>query len=219
VRKITYFSICLGFLLATPFLNAGICVSDPQTQDYHHEFQLFAGYSPHSSTLIGTAVKRQFVLAGFSYGYRCWAWRSVSVAYTAGVSPAAILLQPTEYLYNQPPSPDLLTPRFSPSHAVYGADVTPIGFTIDFARTRKLHPFFQTDGGIIASSEPIPANIPHATAVNFLFDFGGGGQWRLDEGHALRLGYKFLHISNAGRTTFNPGIDNNIFYVGFSFLK
>jgi len=138
-------------------------------------------------------------------------------AYTAGVLPVAVLFEPSEYFYEL--SGNTYTRRFSPSHAVYGVGVTPIGLTADFLRTRKLHPFFQADGGIIASTEPIPANVANATGLNFLFDFGGGVQWRLDERHPIKLGYKFLHISNAGTTSANPGVDNNVFYVGFSFLK
>ena len=33
------------------------------------------------------------------------------------------------------------------------------------------------------------------------------------------LGYRYFHISNAYTTSFNPGVDNNVFYVGYSFLR
>jgi len=33
------------------------------------------------------------------------------------------------------------------------------------------------------------------------------------------LGYKFLHISNGFTSPVNPGVDNNVFYAGFSILK
>ncbi len=207
-----------GALVLPEFLTAGICNTSVHSNDYRHEFQFFAGYSAQSSTLIGTATDRRFVLAGFSYSYECWDVKGVSISYTADVLPAAILLQPSQYLYDELPS-GVYIRRFSPSHAVYGAGVTPIGFTADFLRTRKFHPFFQLNGGIIASTEPIPENVLNATELNFLFDFGGGAQWRLDKSHAIRLGYKFLHISNADRTSTNPGVDNNVFYAGFSFLK
>jgi hypothetical protein len=35
----------------------------------------------------------------------------------------------------------------------------------------------------------------------------------------ISLGYKFLHISNGFTSPVNPGVDNNVFYAGFSFLK
>ena len=36
---------------------------------------------------------------------------------------------------------------------------------------------------------------------------------------AITLGYKFLHISNGFTSAVNPGVDNNVFYAGFSILK
>jgi hypothetical protein len=77
----------------------------------------------------------------------------------------------------------------------------------------------QTNEGIIASAEPIPLNVPGATALNFLIDLGGGIRIKTGERHALSLGYKFLHISNAFTSPVNPGVDNNVFYAGFSILK
>ncbi len=134
------------------------------------DLQFIAGFSPSSPTLIGTAPDRQLALAGFSYGYRCWVLSSVSVSYTAALLPAAILIQPAETRYSLfPPSV-----RRIDSHAVYGFAVAPLGFTLEFARKRRLHPFAETLGGVIASSEPIPEHGLNATGLNFLFDFGGG---------------------------------------------
>jgi hypothetical protein len=193
-------------LLALPMCSfAGVCTADLPADDVRHEFQFFAGYSPASSTLIGTTTGRRFLAAGFHYSYRCGARKHVSISYTAGMMPAAILLQPA---------------ATAPAHAVYGFAITPVGLTVDFARDRTVYPFFQLDGGIIASTERIPENVTDATALNFLVDFGGGVKWR-PEGHrsGFVLGYRFLHISNAFTTPVNPGVDNNVFYAGFSLFR
>ncbi|HUA21452.1 MAG TPA: acyloxyacyl hydrolase [Bryobacteraceae bacterium] len=179
------------------------------------EFEFFSGYSPGSSTLIGTETNRRLVVAGFSYTYRCWIRKSLSLGYTATALPAAILLQPAEVLYNFVPPYQ----RQSPPHAVYGFGVAPLGFTLDFLRTRRVHPFTETIEGLIASTEPIPENQPDATGLNFLFDLGGGIRWDVSPNRSVSLGYRFLHISNAGTTSFNPGVDNNVFYVGYSFER
>lgn len=130
------------------------------------------------------------------------------MAYTGEIMPAAILFEPGQYL-----------PQFVPSHAVYGFAITPLGFTADFGRHRSVFPFVETDEGIIASSEPIPINVTGATGLNFLIDLGGGIQIKVGERHAVSLGYKFLHISNGFTSPVNPGVDNNVFYAGFSILK
>lgn len=209
----------LSFRLA---LLAGVCTiplqaafCSPSTGEPRHEFEFFAGYSPVSSTLIGTATDRRFIAAGFTYEYRCWLWNSVSISYSATAMPAAILLQPSEILYS------FAAPyqRVTPAHAVYGFAVAPLGFTFDFLRKRRVHPFAETIEGVIASTEPIPENQPNATGLNFLFDLGGGIRWSATSGAAMIIGYRFLHISNADTTSFNPGLDNNVFYIGYSFVR
>jgi hypothetical protein len=198
---------CALVLLSSAPGWAGFC-SVNSAAEPRHDFQFFAGYSPVSATLIGTTSDRRFFMAGFGYSYRCWIWPSVSIAYTGEIMPAAILLQPSQYL-----------PQFVPSHAVYGFAVTPLGFTADFGRHRKLYPFLETNEGIVASTQPIPINVPGATGLNFLIDLGGGVRIRTGERHAISLGYKFLHISNGFTSPVNPGVDNNVFYAGFSILK
>jgi len=187
---------------------AGFCYPDSSPSAPHHDFQFFAGYSPVSATLIGTTADRRFILTGFAYSYRCWVWPGVSISYSGELLPAAVLLQPGQYL-----------PQFVPAHAVYGFAVTPLGFRLDCGRRHRVYPFLQTNLGIIASSEPIPINVTNATELNFLIDLGGGVRIKTGERHALSLGYKFLHISNAFTSPVNPGVDNNVFYAGFSILK
>jgi hypothetical protein len=187
-------------VLALPgAIRAEFCSANPAPREWRHEFRFFGGYSPATAKLIGVETDRRFALAGFSYSYRCWVSSWVSLNYTAGVMPAAILIEP--------------------SHSVYGVGVTPVGFTLDFNRRRRLYPFVEFDGGIIASTEPIPERHPDATGLNFLFDLGGGIHWKVGLRGAVTLGYKFLHISNAFTTSFNPGVDNNVLYVGYSFLR
>jgi hypothetical protein len=181
----------------------GAAPSDPR-----HDFQFFAGYSPVSATLIGTTTDRRFITAGFGYSYRCWVWPRVSISYSGELMPAAVLLQPGQYL-----------PQYSAAHSVYGFAITPLGFTVDFGRRHRVYPFLQTNEGIIASSEPIPINVTGATGLNFLIDVGGGVRIKAGARRSISLGYKFLHISNGFTSAVNPGVDNNVFYAGFSILR
>jgi hypothetical protein len=194
------------------FCSAG---SSPDTarSEPRHDFQFFAGYSPVSATLIGTTTDRRFFMAGFGYSYRCWAWPGVSISYSGELIPAAVLLQPGLYRVSQ------YLPQFVGAHAVYGFAITPLGFTADFGRRHRVYPFLQTNEGIIASTEPIPINVTGATGLNFLIDVGGGVRIKTGHRRAISLGYKFLHISNGFTSAVNPGVDNNIFYAGFSILR
>lgn len=209
--------IICAVVFATCCMPASVCTHDPIQDDTRHQFAFIAGYSPDSPTLIGTTENRRFVLAGFEYSYRCWAWRNNSISFTPSILPAAILLEPAQFLYTL--EDGSYTYRATPSHAVYGFGVLPVGFTFDLARTHTLHPYFEIRGGVIASTEPIPINTVDATGLNFIFDFGGGLQWTINPRRAVSFGYKFLHISNANTTETNPGVDNNVIYAGFSLLR
>ncbi len=184
-------------LLPTAPAWAAFCSTD--SSDPRHDFQFFAGYSPVSATLIGTTTDRRLTIAGFGYSYRCWAWPGVSISYSGELMPAAVLSEPGQ--------------------SVYGFAITPLGFTADFGRRRRVYPYLQTNEGIIASSEPVPINVTGATGLNFLIDVGGGIRIKTGRSHAISLGYKFLHISNGFTSAVNPGVDNNVFYAGFSILK
>ncbi len=200
-------SLTLLMLIGAPAWGA-FCSPSPSQTELRHEFQFFAGFSPASATLIGTTPDRRFFLAGFGYSYRCWIWSGTSISYSGELMPAAILLQPGQF-----------QPQFSPAHSVYGFAITPLGFTADFGRRRKVYPFLQTNEGIVASSEPIPINVPGATGLNFLIDLGGGVRMKVGPRHTISFGYKFLHISNGFTSAVNPGVDNNVFYAGFSVLR
>lgn len=184
-------SILAALAATLPLAHAALC---PHLDGPRSDFQFFAGYSPTSLTLIGTTNDREFVFAGLTYSYLCQSWDHVSIAFTAGAMPAAIVLEP--------------------AHAVYGFGITPLGATFDFERGKTIHPFLEIGLGVIASTEPIPINAPDATGLNFLIVVGAGARFR-----NLSLGYKFVHVSNAFTTDFNPGLDNGVFYAGYSFVR
>ncbi|MGA2150427.1 MAG: acyloxyacyl hydrolase [Bryobacteraceae bacterium] len=209
--------LCLALCLAPAAANAGLC--SESNGEPRHDFEFLAGYSPGSSTfLIGRAPDRQFAIAGFAYSYRCWLWDSVAIDYTATVLPAAILFQPAQTYYALSPSGALET-TYSPAHSVYGVGVEPLGFTFEFARRHRLAPFVELGGGIVASTEPIPFNVPGGTGLNFLADLGAGLRWKLSRTRAVSIGYRLMHISNANTTGVNPGIDNHVLWMGFSFSR
>lgn len=198
-RSLRWRCVVFYFLLAQA-AAAGVCTHAAPGEP-RHAVQFLAGYSPSSPLWIGSAPGRRFVMAGLTYEYRCWVWNPVSISYSAGAMPAAVLLQPRN--------------GETPGHGVYGFAVMPVGVVAEFARRRRVHPFAEFMGGVIASTEPIPYRAANATGLNFIFDFGGGLEWTIGKRSGLRFGYRLAHISNAGTTNFNPGVDNNVVYVGY----
>ena len=201
------FAVCLAFLPASA--HAGVCNARAAPGEPRHQFEFTAGYSPASSTLIGSTADRRFFMAGFNYGYLCWEKKAVSIGYTAGMMPVTRILEPAQIVG------DRFGVRVVPAHSVYGFGILPVGFVAEFMRERRLHPFAEIAGGFLASVEPVPIPATDATGLNFMFYFGGGARWKLRKTSAIDIGYRFLHVSNAGTTNFNPGLDNNVFYAGY----
>ncbi|MGA2116137.1 MAG: acyloxyacyl hydrolase [Bryobacteraceae bacterium] len=187
--------------LAPAAAHAGVC--SEAAAEPRNDFEFLAGYSPDTSTfLIGRAPDRQFAIAGFAYSYRCWLRNAVAISYSATVLPAAILFQPRQTYYALSP-PGGLEVTYALAHSVYGVGVEPLGFNFEFARRHRLAPFVELGGGIIASTQPIPFDV----------------RCRIGRARAVSVGYRLMHISNANTTAVNPGIDNHVLWMGFSFSR
>lgn len=79
----------------------------------------------------------------------------------------------------------------------------------------KLQPFFIGHGGYMYSTQPIP--ISTAGSFNFTFDFGAGFEFYRSKTRSIRAEYRFHHISNHDTASQNPGIDNGLLQVTYSF--
>lgn len=76
--------------------------------------------------------------------------------------------------------------------------------------------FGEVSGSLLFTSAPVPAG---TTTFNFIDQAGFGVRLEESRGRAWLIGYRFQHISNAGRVRPNPGANFNFVYVGLSFLR
>jgi opacity protein-like surface antigen len=96
-----------------------------------------------------------------------------------------------------------------------GEGISPVGFQWNFRPRRKLQPFFIGHGGCMHSTRPIP--VPEASSFNFTFDLGAGFELYRSQTRSVRAEYRYHHISNHNTANQNPGIDNGLFQVTYSF--
>jgi len=96
-----------------------------------------------------------------------------------------------------------------------GEAISPIGFQWNFLPRRKLQLFFIGHGGYMYSTKPIP--IREAGSFNFTFDLGAGVELFRDKTRSIRAEYRYHHISNHGTAEENPGIDNGLVQITYSF--
>jgi opacity protein-like surface antigen len=96
-----------------------------------------------------------------------------------------------------------------------GEAISPIGMQWNFRPTRKLQPFLDCHGGYMFSTKEIP--VESAGSFNFTFDFGAGLELYRTRTRSVRVEYRIHHISNDNTAARNPGIDNGLFQLTYSF--
>lgn len=199
-------------------------VATPQTgaSDSKNELSVQGGFAPFSRTFYGGTRPSSFGFAALRYSRHLIGSKNVALKYTVDVIPVAVVS------YDRLPvvqtSPGVLTVQKN-RETVYGFGLTPVGFQVNFLRQKKIQPFITTSAGLIGFSKRVPDDsstvFPNrfGKKLNFTLAGGGGVEFLNDNGRSFTVGFKFHHISNASSGNINPGLDQNLFYVGYTFKK
>jgi hypothetical protein len=92
---------------------------------------------------------------------------------------------------------------FQPANTAYGAGVDPVDFRWIFATRGHVVPYLELSGGVLFTTHDVPAGtstINFTPGAAFGFYFLGERAWSVD--------VRYLHISNAGLTVPNPGVNS-----------
>jgi hypothetical protein len=194
-----------------------------RTDAFHtgaNEYEIWSGYSPDSSIGIGKSQARRFFLAGFGWRRVILVSDSVAWKFTVDVVPIALLSEPTVNGLTVVPDPKKIS---CPGCVIgrrtsYAYGVEPVGFAFNFRRQRRFQPVAGINGGLLKFNHDVP--VPNSNSFNFTFAVKAGLQIFTSESRSLTIGYRYQHTSNANTgNPFNPGIDSNFVYAGFSFHK
>src|SRR5215470_3951087 len=99
---------------------------------------------------------------------------------------------------------------FQPRNTAYGAGVNPLGLKWIFATRGSVAPYAELGGGVLFTSHEVPSgtsSVNFTPSAAFGMHFVGTHTWTLE--------VRYQHISNAGLTTPNPGINTLQVRVGF----
>ncbi len=102
----------------------------------------------------------------------------------------------------------LLTQR---NGTAYGLGLNPIGLKWNFAGRQSVTPYVELGGGLLFSNTQVP---PGTSRVNFT-PSGALGLHFLRSKYNWSAEVRFMHISNAGLATPNPGINTIQVRLGF----
>jgi Lipid A 3-O-deacylase (PagL) len=97
------------------------------------------------------------------------------------------------------------------TNTAYGGSIDPFAFKWVFDTPKKVKPFFQIEGGALFTNTKVPEG---TSQINFTTS-GGIGAHFLGKKHNFSAEVRFQHISNAGMTQPNPGINTMQVRIGF----
>jgi len=105
---------------------------------------------------------------------------------------------------------------FQPGGTAFGAGVSPVVLKWNFEGSSRLVPYIEANAGFVVSSRDVP---PGAWRGNFISS-GAIGTHLLGSRGYLNAEVRLMHISNAGLTNYNPGINTIQVRIGLGrFLR
>ncbi len=96
-----------------------------------------------------------------------------------------------------------------------GEAMAPVGLQLNFLPRNKTQVFVIGHGGYMYSTRAVP--VMNAGTFNFTFDAGIGVEVYRSKTRSICAEYRYHHFSNKNTATANPGVDNGIFQVTYSF--
>lgn len=175
-------SLFLGCIL---LLASSLCLSQTSPEKGGREVQIWAG-GGHS--VSGGRGDTSAFNAGLRYGW-----------ILTGPHLPGFLRGRFEYAVDAVP----LFLVFQPANSTYGVGFDPIGMKWNFEHHGKLSPYLELTGGTLFTNHDVPTG---TNTVNFT-DQAAFGVHILGARHNVSLELRYMHISNAGLATPNPGVN------------
>jgi hypothetical protein len=175
---------CL-FVITVVLLALSLSLAQSSPEQGGHEIQIWAG-GGHS--VSGGRGDTSAVNAGLRYGW-----------IITGPHLPGFLRGRFEYAVDAVP----LFLVFQPANTTYGLGFDPLGLKWNFERHGRISPYLELCGGTLFTNHDVPTG---ANTVNFT-DQAAIGMHILGAEHNVSLELRYMHISNAGLATPNPGVN------------
>lgn len=104
----------------------------------------------------------------------------------------------------------------APAKNAIGEGFNAVNLKWNFTSSRRVVPFVELGGGALFTNHAVPIDTSH---VNFLTHGALGFQFFNNHRRAIMANVQFQHISNAGLTAFNPGVNTVQFQMGVNWFK
>lgn len=97
----------------------------------------------------------------------------------------------------------------------YAQGFSPFGMKLNLRTRSRLQPTFSSYEGYILSTRPVPSW--NAGSFNFDFEIGAGLEYYHSRRSSVRVEYQVQHYSNKDTAAANPGVDNGLIKLTYSF--
>jgi len=105
---------------------------------------------------------------------------------------------------------------FQPVENAYGAGLTPLLLKYNFTAGSRIAPYLEGGGGLLITNRDVPTI---GNTVNFTPQVAFGVQVFARERRSINIAARYLHISNAGLSDPNPGVNTIQFTIGYHWWK
>jgi lipid A 3-O-deacylase len=173
-------------------VRLGFAQAEPGPEEDGHEVQVWAG-GGHS--VPGGTSNTGIFNVGLRYGW-----------VITGPHLPGILRGRFEYAVDAEPAYLI----FQPANTAYGVGFNPLGLKWNFERRGRFSPYLELSGGTLFSDHNVPT---YTNTVNFT-SAAALGTHVLGAKYNWSLELRYLHISNAGLATPNPGLNTVQVRVG-----
>ena len=99
----------------------------------------------------------------------------------------------------------------------YVEGLSPFGTRMNLRPRSRWQPTASLLAGLLLSAKKIP--VDSAGSFNFTFELGAGVEYFRTPSQSVRLEYQLQHFSNDYTASLNPGVDNGLFKVTYTFGK
>jgi hypothetical protein len=211
----------IGIVLAFAVLADSAPAQSPTPPSQRRSLGAWAGasfYAP-GGHFLGGETNRDLYLAGVRAEWLLESGRSFALAATMDAIPLAVVTRNPYYTdrivgFAISRRGERVGLREQTGRGpVYGFGANPLGLELFGPRLRTVRPYLAAAAGFLFFTRNTPE--PEARRLNATFEVGAGLRVARGEHHALLLGWKFHHLSNAWTAPYNPGLDGNVVYVGF----
>ncbi len=178
--------------LAAVILVFSLCAAAQTSNSIHKSAWELGVWTGGGTSVPGGTADTQVWNVGLRVGYLF----TDHFEYAVDLIPAYVVLQPGEN--------------------AFGGGFTPVLLKYNFAAGKKVKPYLEAGAGLLFTNKDVPFG---TNSVNFTPQAAVGLQFFIRSNRSINFAARYVHISNAGLASPNPGINTIQFTVGYHWWK